>query len=203
MQVADLAAGLADPRSEPVHPVREDQRIADRVAVDRVGQHQRLQALTPGFHSLDQVAGPLHVPVRGGVGDPNRAVDPGGNGLVRAGIELNASGLSILAEAESTLGIVDDDEAVRTSLERTLREDAAKARERLRLVETDFDQGFWEWHPRMLQREVVMGAAVQPWLLTWLEQQTDSAYWRRGSVRPDYDRIECPVMLVAVRTDQL
>ncbi len=39
--------------------------------------------------------------------------------------------------------------------------------------------------------------AVEPWLLTWLGQQRDGAYWRHGSVRPAYDRIGCPVMLVA------
>jgi uncharacterized protein len=39
--------------------------------------------------------------------------------------------------------------------------------------------------------------AVEPWLLTWLEEQESSPYWRHGSVRPSYDRIECPVMLVA------
>jgi hypothetical protein len=39
--------------------------------------------------------------------------------------------------------------------------------------------------------------AHEPWLFTWLEQQCDSAYWRHGSVRPDYARIACPVLLVA------
>ncbi len=38
---------------------------------------------------------------------------------------------------------------------------------------------------------------LEPWLLTWLTEQEDSGYWRQGSVRPSYDRIECPVMLVA------
>ncbi len=38
---------------------------------------------------------------------------------------------------------------------------------------------------------------VEPWLFTWLEEQRDSPYWRHGSVRPAYDRIGCPVMLVA------
>ncbi|HEX6248081.1 MAG TPA: CocE/NonD family hydrolase [Nocardioidaceae bacterium] len=38
---------------------------------------------------------------------------------------------------------------------------------------------------------------LEPWLLRWLEEQVDSAYWRHGSVRPAYDRIACPVMLVA------
>jgi uncharacterized protein len=37
----------------------------------------------------------------------------------------------------------------------------------------------------------------EPWLLTWLAERTDGPYWRHGSVAPDYDRIECPVMLVA------
>jgi uncharacterized protein len=46
-----------------------------------------------------------------------------------------------------------------------------------------------EWRRRI--------AAQEPWLLTWLEQQSDGPYWRQGSVRPDYARIACPVMLVA------
>ena len=37
---------------------------------------------------------------------------------------------------------------------------------------------------------------LEPWLLRWLEEQRDSAYWRHGSLRPAYDRIECPTMLV-------
>jgi predicted acyl esterase len=39
-------------------------------------------------------------------------------------------------------------------------------------------------------------ADSDPWLLTWLEQQRDGAYWRQGSVRPGYERIGCPTMLV-------
>ncbi len=46
-----------------------------------------------------------------------------------------------------------------------------------------------EWERRV--------AAVEPWLFTWLEEQEASPYWRHGSVRPSYDRIECPVMIVA------
>jgi hypothetical protein len=38
---------------------------------------------------------------------------------------------------------------------------------------------------------------LQPWLVRWLEEQRDSAYWRHGSLRPAYDRIACPTMLVA------
>jgi len=37
----------------------------------------------------------------------------------------------------------------------------------------------------------------EPWLLTWLGQQTDGAYWRQGSLRPGYDRIDAAVMIVA------
>jgi predicted acyl esterase len=37
---------------------------------------------------------------------------------------------------------------------------------------------------------------LEPWLVRWIEQQHDSAYWRQGSVRPAYDRIRCPVLLV-------
>ena len=36
----------------------------------------------------------------------------------------------------------------------------------------------------------------EPWLLRWVEEQRDGAYWRHGSVRPAYDRIRCPTMLV-------
>jgi predicted acyl esterase len=37
---------------------------------------------------------------------------------------------------------------------------------------------------------------LEPWVLRWLEEQRDSAYWRHGSLRPAYDRITCPTMLV-------
>jgi len=36
----------------------------------------------------------------------------------------------------------------------------------------------------------------EPWLGRWLEEQTDGPYWRHGSLRPGYDRIACPTMLV-------
>jgi predicted acyl esterase len=36
-----------------------------------------------------------------------------------------------------------------------------------------------------------------PWLLRWLEEQADGPYWRHGSVRPGYERIACPTMIVA------
>lgn len=38
--------------------------------------------------------------------------------------------------------------------------------------------------------------STEPWLLRWLDEQRDGAYWRQGSVRPDYDRIDIPTMLV-------
>ena len=46
-----------------------------------------------------------------------------------------------------------------------------------------------EWLARIAEHE--------PWLLIWLEEQLDGPYWRHGSVRPGYDRIECPTMIVA------
>ena len=38
---------------------------------------------------------------------------------------------------------------------------------------------------------------AEPWLLRWLEEQVDGPYWRHGSVRPEYERITCPTMIVA------
>jgi uncharacterized protein len=46
---------------------------------------------------------------------------------------------------------------------------------------------------------------TEPWLLRWLEEQTDGEYWRQGSLRLDsrpgttagYDRIVCATMIVA------
>jgi predicted acyl esterase len=51
-----------------------------------------------------------------------------------------------------------------------------------------------EWRRRL--------ETVEPWLLTWLRENRDGPYWRHGSLRADgegngYDRIACPVMLVA------
>jgi predicted acyl esterase len=38
--------------------------------------------------------------------------------------------------------------------------------------------------------------ATEPWLIRWLEEQTDGEYWRHGSLRPAYHRIIAPTMLV-------
>ena len=38
---------------------------------------------------------------------------------------------------------------------------------------------------------------TEPWLLRWLEEQLDGPYWRHGSLRPGYERIACPTMVVA------
>jgi predicted acyl esterase len=46
-----------------------------------------------------------------------------------------------------------------------------------------------EWRARIAEHE--------PWLMTWLEHQRRDSYWQHGSVRPGYDRIECPVMIIA------
>ena len=45
-----------------------------------------------------------------------------------------------------------------------------------------------EWLRRVEEHE--------PWLLRWLGEPLDGPYWRHGSLRPGYDRITCPVMLV-------
>jgi predicted acyl esterase len=36
----------------------------------------------------------------------------------------------------------------------------------------------------------------EPWLLGWLVRQRDGPYWRHGSLRPGYERIACPTLLV-------
>ena len=36
----------------------------------------------------------------------------------------------------------------------------------------------------------------EPWLITWLGQQQDGPYWRRASLRPDYDRLTLPAFLI-------
>ncbi len=37
---------------------------------------------------------------------------------------------------------------------------------------------------------------AEPWVLRWLREQRDGPYWRHGSLRPGYDRITCPTLLV-------
>jgi predicted acyl esterase len=36
----------------------------------------------------------------------------------------------------------------------------------------------------------------EPWLLSWLGHQQDGPYWRRASLRPDYDRLTIPAFLI-------
>ena len=44
-----------------------------------------------------------------------------------------------------------------------------------------------EWQERLEQTPV--------WLFEWLRQQHDGPYWRQGSLAPDYDAIETPMLL--------
>ncbi|HSL98333.1 MAG TPA: CocE/NonD family hydrolase [Candidatus Deferrimicrobiaceae bacterium] len=44
--------------------------------------------------------------------------------------------------------------------------------------------------------------ATPPWLLEWARQQRDGQYWRRGSVAPDYGRIEAAVLHFAGWMDE-
>jgi len=39
--------------------------------------------------------------------------------------------------------------------------------------------------------------ATPPWLVRWLEEQVDGAYWRHGSLAPEYGRITAATMIVA------
>jgi hypothetical protein len=43
--------------------------------------------------------------------------------------------------------------------------------------------------------------ATPPWLMAWIREQPDGPYWRRGSLAPDYDAIECAVFSIAGWTD--
>lgn len=36
----------------------------------------------------------------------------------------------------------------------------------------------------------------QPYILSWMKRQVDGPYWRKASLRPAYDRIQCPVFLI-------
>ncbi len=38
---------------------------------------------------------------------------------------------------------------------------------------------------------------MEPWVMRWLEEQNDGPYWRHGSLRPNYGRIECATMIVS------
>ena len=49
------------------------------------------------------------------------------------------------------------------------------------------------WREQWLERF----ERCEPWLLRWLDEQLDGPYWRHGSLRPGYERIACPTMLVA------
>jgi putative CocE/NonD family hydrolase len=50
-----------------------------------------------------------------------------------------------------------------------------------------------EWRARL--------DATPPWLFPWVREQLDGPYWRRGSLAPDYDALECPVFQVAGWSD--
>jgi predicted acyl esterase len=40
-------------------------------------------------------------------------------------------------------------------------------------------------------------AQTPAWVIDWIREQDDGPYWRNGSLRPDYDRITCPVFVCA------
>ncbi len=57
--------------------------------------------------------------------------------------------------------------------------------------EPGWRDGPWreQWRARLEQ--------TPPWLMAWLREQTDGPYWRRGSLAPDYDAIDCAVFAIA------
>ena len=50
-----------------------------------------------------------------------------------------------------------------------------------------------EWLARLEQ--------TPPWLLSWVREQLDGPYWRRGSLAPDYEALECAVFQIAGWSD--
>ena len=46
-----------------------------------------------------------------------------------------------------------------------------------------------EWRARLEQ--------TPPWLFAWIREQADGPYWRRGSLAPDYEALDCAVFQVA------
>jgi putative CocE/NonD family hydrolase len=50
-----------------------------------------------------------------------------------------------------------------------------------------------DWRERWRERV----ESNEPWLLTWLEEQTDGPYWQHGSLNVDYGRIRAATMIVA------
>ena len=42
---------------------------------------------------------------------------------------------------------------------------------------------------------------LEPWMITWLEHQTEDDYWLAGSIKADYSAIECPVLVIAGAAD--
>ena len=53
-----------------------------------------------------------------------------------------------------------------------------------------------EWAPNWAEIWEEHLARNAPYILTWLEHQTDDAYWRHGSVGDIADRITCPVFMI-------
>lgn len=45
------------------------------------------------------------------------------------------------------------------------------------------------WKQRLEQSE--------PYILKWMHQQVDGSYWRGASLRPNYDKVQCPTYLIA------
>ncbi|HET7828174.1 MAG TPA: CocE/NonD family hydrolase, partial [Candidatus Limnocylindrales bacterium] len=58
---------------------------------------------------------------------------------------------------------------------------------------------FWGdgWRQRWRERL----EATPPWLMAWIREQPDGPYWRRGSLAPEYDALDCAVFQVAGWSD--
>ena len=58
------------------------------------------------------------------------------------------------------------------------------------------------WGDAWLERWRERLEATPVWLFEWARQQRDGPYWRRGSLAPDYDRIEAAVLQVGGWMDE-
>lgn len=61
-------------------------------------------------------------------------------------------------------------------------------------VPSIFGEGWREEWDRRLD-------SLEPWIISWLQHQTEDEYWLTGSLKTDYSSIDCPVWVIAGSAD--